>query len=108
MYRDKQRRQVSEHCLARLVQLGMRQARYFGKVKTRFQLLMAATVANLTLIVIRMGMIKTAGCKALSVAFSFAQGFYHPFGDVFHLFNPYPYNLSPWVPIPINFIQPNG
>ena len=32
--------------LARLVQLGVRQSRYFGRAKTRFQLLMAATVAN--------------------------------------------------------------
>jgi len=30
--------------------LGIRQARYFGRQKTLFQLLMAATVANLTLI----------------------------------------------------------
>ena len=43
-------RQVAEHRLARLVQLGLRQARYFGRTKTRFQLLMAATVANLTLL----------------------------------------------------------
>jgi transposase len=44
------RRQVVEHRLARLVQLGIRQARYFGRPKTRFQLLMAAAVANLTLL----------------------------------------------------------
>ncbi len=43
-------RQTVEHRLARLVQLGIRQARYFGRQKTLFQLLMAATVANLTLI----------------------------------------------------------
>ena len=41
---------VVEHRIARLVQLGMRQARYFGRAKTRFQLLMAATVVNLTLL----------------------------------------------------------
>ena len=35
---------------ARLVQLGVRQARYLGRTKTLFQLLMAATVANLTLV----------------------------------------------------------
>ena len=35
--------------LARLVQLGIRQSRYFGRVKTRFHLYLAATVANLTL-----------------------------------------------------------
>ena len=41
-------RQAVEHRLARLVQLGIRQARYVGRPKTLFQLLMAATVANLT------------------------------------------------------------
>ena len=43
-------RVVVEHRLARLVQLGIRQARYFGRAKTRFQLYLAATVANLTLV----------------------------------------------------------
>ena len=42
-------REVVEHRLARLVHLGIRQARYFGRAKTRFQLYLAATVANLTL-----------------------------------------------------------
>jgi transposase len=45
-----QRRQVVEHRLARLVQLGIRQARSCGRAKTLFQLLMAAAVANLTLL----------------------------------------------------------
>jgi hypothetical protein len=40
-------RVVIEHRLARLGQLGIGQARYMGKAKTLFQLLMAATVANL-------------------------------------------------------------
>jgi len=44
------RRQVVEHRLARLMQLGMRQARYIGRVKVLFQLCMAAAVANLTLL----------------------------------------------------------
>jgi hypothetical protein len=43
-------RVVVEHRIARLVQLGVRQSRVFGPRKTRFQLLMAATVANLTLV----------------------------------------------------------
>ncbi|HEY5476284.1 MAG TPA: IS1182 family transposase [Tepidiformaceae bacterium] len=43
-------RQVVEHRLARLVQLGLRQARYVGRAKTLFQLIIAATVANLTLL----------------------------------------------------------
>ena len=46
----RQRRVVVERRLARLVQLGIRQARYFGRVKTRFQLYLTATVANLTLV----------------------------------------------------------
>ena len=46
--------------MARLVQLGMRQARYFGRAKTLFQLLMAATVANLTLVAGRVGMMGEA------------------------------------------------
>jgi hypothetical protein len=41
------RRVVAEHRLARLGQLQIGQARYLGRKKTRFQLLMAATVANL-------------------------------------------------------------
>ena len=43
-------RQVVEHRIARLVQLGIRQARYFGRRKTLFQVLLAAAVANLTLV----------------------------------------------------------
>ena len=53
-------RQAAEHRLAQLVQLGVRQSRYFGRAKTRFQLLMAATVANLTLVATKMGMISPA------------------------------------------------
>jgi hypothetical protein len=44
----RRRRQAAEHRLARLAQLGLRQARYLGRTKTLFQLLLAATVANLT------------------------------------------------------------
>ena len=46
----RRRRVVAEHRLARLVQLGIRQARYFGRAKTKFQLYLAAMVANLTLL----------------------------------------------------------
>src|SRR2546430_763778 len=49
-------RQAAEHRLARLMQLGMRQARYVGRAKTLFQLLLAATVANLTLVATRVGL----------------------------------------------------
>ena len=50
------RRVVVEHRLARLVHLGIRQSRYFGRVKTRFQLYLAATVANLTLVAAKTGL----------------------------------------------------
>ena len=52
----RQLRVVAEHRLARLTQLGIRQARYFGRVKTKFQLYLAATVANLTLLAGKMGL----------------------------------------------------
>jgi hypothetical protein len=48
-------RQVAEHRLARMVQLGIRQARYRGTAKTLFQAFMVAAVANLTLIAARSG-----------------------------------------------------
>jgi hypothetical protein len=51
-------RQVAEHRLARLVQLGVRQSRYLGRAKTLLQLLMAATVANLTLVAIKVGLMR--------------------------------------------------
>ncbi len=60
-------RQTAEHRLARLVQLGIRQARYFGRKKTLFQLLMAATVANLTLIATKTGQMSTNKGPILSV-----------------------------------------
>ena len=55
------RRVVVEHRLARLVQLGIRQSRYFGRVKTRFQLYLAATVANLTLVAGKSGLSDSVG-----------------------------------------------
>ena len=57
----RQRRVVVEHRLARLVQLGVRQSRYFGRIKTRFQLYLAATVANLTLVAAKAGMTGETG-----------------------------------------------
>ena len=55
------RRVVAEHRLARLVQLGIRQSRYFGRVKTRFQLYPAATVATLTLVLGNIGLSGSTG-----------------------------------------------
>jgi DDE family transposase/transposase-like protein DUF772 len=43
-------RVVVEHRIARLVQLGIRQSRYFGRTKARLQVVMAAVVANVSLV----------------------------------------------------------
>jgi hypothetical protein len=51
-------RQVAEHRLARLMQLGVRQARYIGRTKTLCQLLLAATVANLILVLTSTGLMR--------------------------------------------------
>ena len=58
----RQHRVVVEHRLARLVQLGIRQPRYFGRIKTRFQLYLAATVADLTLVAAKAGLPAGPGC----------------------------------------------
>ena len=44
-----------EHCNARLMQLDVRQSRYTGRKKSRLQALMAAAVANLTLVLSTIG-----------------------------------------------------
>jgi len=61
-----QLRQVAEHRIARLMQLGMRQARYLGSKKTLFQLLMAATVANLTLVAGKTGQMRSGKGRGIS------------------------------------------
>jgi len=47
------RRTKIEHRIARLIQLGARQARYRGATKTSFQIAILAAVANLSLAVAR-------------------------------------------------------
>ena len=65
----RQRRVVVEHRLARLVQLGIRQSRYFGRIKTRFQLYLAATVANLPLVAAKADLpVGTAGDSSVGSA----------------------------------------
>ena len=41
---------MADHWLPRLIQLGIQQARYCGLATTKFQLYLAATVANLALL----------------------------------------------------------
>lgn len=92
-------RQVAEHRFARLMQLGVRQARYFGRAKTLFQLLLVATVANLTLVATKMGMMRARGSKkrylfahflasliAFIISFTLSKG---------HLLRPTPSRLCP-------------
>jgi hypothetical protein len=61
-----QKRQVAEHRVARLVQLGIRQARHFGRRKTLFQVMMAATVANFTLAGTKIGEMRSGSHRQLS------------------------------------------
>jgi hypothetical protein len=75
-----QKRQVAEHRLARLVQLGIRQARYFGRRKTLFQLVMAATVANLTLVATKTGEMRSRSRRRISffsTAIASAKSIWH-------------------------------
>jgi len=63
-YRGK--RQAAEHRIGRLIQLGVRQSRYFGQAKTLFQVMLAATVANLTLTATKMKKMRPgSGAKAI-------------------------------------------
>ena len=55
------RRVVAEHRPARLVQLEIRQSRYFGRVKTKFQAYLAAAVTNLTLELGKIGLSGSTG-----------------------------------------------
>jgi len=63
----RRRRQVVEHRIARLVQLGIRQARYCGRTKTLFQLCLAAAVANLTLLAATSGALASEHLHARSL-----------------------------------------
>ena len=66
-------RQVAEHRVARLMQLGARKARYFGRNKTLYQSLIAATVANLTLVATKTGLMRGPGGAKSFVSFHFSR-----------------------------------
>jgi hypothetical protein len=73
----RRRRQVIEHRIARLVHLGIRQARYVGRTKTLFQVCLAAAVANLTLLAPTSGVLTSDYLQAgslLLVAFGTLLG----------------------------------
>lgn len=71
-------RMVVEHRIARLVQLGIRKSRYFGRRKTLFPLLMAAAVANLTLLASPTSPMATPASSFLVVTLSLALLFLLP------------------------------
>jgi len=60
--RKYRRRVIVEHRIARLKQLGIGKARYFGGAGVAFQVVMAAAVANLTLAVGSLGLCRASGC----------------------------------------------
>lgn len=62
------RRIVVEHRIARLAQLGIRQARYFGQVRVAFQVNLAATVGNLTLAAAKVLLTPQNGLRSARVA----------------------------------------
>ncbi|HEX71889.1 MAG TPA: hypothetical protein ENN65_01025, partial [Candidatus Hydrogenedentes bacterium] len=59
-------RQTVEHRLARMMQLGARQAKYIGRAKTELQWLIAATVANLTMAINHRNKTKAANPATIS------------------------------------------
>ena len=63
------RRVIVEHCIGRLVQIGIRQARYIGKAKTAFQVSLAAAVANLRKALHAVLSTLSAPCRLLLAAF---------------------------------------
>lgn len=68
------KRVVVEHRIGRMVQLGARQAKYFGKTKTGFQIALIATVANLMLVAAasRAALPADWGSAPLAIAADFA------------------------------------
>lgn len=62
------RRVVVEHRIARLAQLGVRQARYFGRARVALQVSLAAAVGNLTLAASKARPMTKNGLRALGSA----------------------------------------
>ena len=108
------RRVVVEHRLARLVQLGMRQAPYFGRAKMLFQLLMAATVANLTLVAGMVGVMGDGVSENRSLFSALALVTYQrsgavplaPVGLDLRLSQPGPHRHIPFQDHALNLIRP--
>jgi hypothetical protein len=75
-FRRRYRKRVAvEHRIGRLVQLGIRQAKYFGKTKTGFQIALTATVANLMLVAAVSGGASSAALTLALIVGIVALGF---------------------------------
>ncbi len=97
-FKDYQRmRQASEHRLARMVQLGARKARYFGRTKTLFQALMAATVANLTLIAGKVGEMGSEGGPQAALGLLFSH--------LGRLVGRVMTHVDAWIPSPLGIVH---
>ena len=71
-FRKRYRRSVIvEHCIGRLVQIGIRQARYFGQAKVAFQVSLAAALTNLRKALQAAFSTLSARCSLLLVAIEF-------------------------------------
>ena len=55
------------------MQLNVRQSRYFGRAKTLFQLILASTVANLTLVASKLGLMGRPRSGRNASGFSFVS-----------------------------------
>jgi Transposase DDE domain/Transposase domain (DUF772) len=98
----RRRRQVVEHRIARLVQLGIRQARHVGQTKTLFQVCLAAAVANLTLLAANSDTLSVPGSGwplMLLVPLLTLSGLLSPFGLTLFVLRPAVHRSQPLHPI---------
>jgi len=77
------------------VQLGVRQTRFFGRIKTLFQLLLAATVANMTLVAAKTGMMGKVSHAAASFLAPLLQHAISTVGQVISMFEQFMAVIQP-------------
>jgi len=97
------RRIVVEHRIARLAQLGIRQARYFGRARVAFQVNLAATVSNLTLAVTKVLLAPQNGLRSVRTALAnllASLDSINPFCGFADPFSPNLKNAFAWIRFP--------
>jgi hypothetical protein len=82
------RRVKVEHRIARLVQLGVRQARYVGSAKVAFQVSIAAAVANLVRVTAKVSGGLQRALRALEIALGLLGGFFAAISREFSIGGP--------------------